>query len=200
MRKRASSLYFEDFGLFPQFLVRKGLFSLTNKTGKPLRRIKFVSLISEERVFRVFDELWLWGAKGPTGPEKNRSNEKVAKKYHFLCFCHFFTYFMLLSRCLIGSTRRVTFSLLFRYFEFFGMSGPVGSFAPHKYTWWTFWIFFFFFLLGEAEGSLRRLDRGGWIFCWKSQERGAFSSRGGAKGPEACLQRNWGIFWGGGGG
>ena len=29
-------------------------------------------------------------------------------------------------------TPEVTFSLLFRYFEFFGVSGSVGPFAPHK--------------------------------------------------------------------
>ena len=31
-----------------------------------------------------------------------------------------------------GPTPKVTFSLLFRYFEFFGVSGSVGPFAPHK--------------------------------------------------------------------
>ena len=36
------------------------------------------------------------------------------------------------KKWLWGSTRKVTFSVLFRYFEFFGSSGSVGPCAPHK--------------------------------------------------------------------
>ena len=35
---------------------------------------------------------------------------------------------------LLSSGPKVTFSFLFRYFEFFGVSGSVGPFAPHNFS------------------------------------------------------------------
>ena len=45
--------------------------------------------------------------------------------------------FLLFFRCFFvafGSAPRLTFLLLFHYFEIFGLSGHVGPFAPHKST------------------------------------------------------------------
>ena len=52
----------------------------------------------------------------------------MTKTREKLLFSYFFVTFSLLS----GSTPKVTFSLLFRYFDFFGVSGSVGPFAPHN--------------------------------------------------------------------
>ena len=48
---------------------------------------------------------------------------------------------------------------------------------------------FFFFLLGEAEGGVRGAGRGGGVDLLLKIPGGRVSRRGGAEGPEGCLQR-----------